>query len=73
MIKSGSDFKEFSKISITFDDNSNRPSAEITKIEITSDIEEDVEMKKITEEFLGKRFFITGYVSGLLKNAEGYF
>eukprot|EP00794_Sanderia_malayensis_P018960 gene18960-20866_t len=52
LVKSGSDFKEFSRILVKFDDNSNRPLVVTHKVEVTSDIEEDAEMKKTTEEFL---------------------
>ena len=57
MVKSGSDFKEFSKISVWFDKNSNKPCVKVDKIDITSDIEEDKEMKQITDDFLGKFCF----------------
>ena len=57
LVKSGSDFRHFSRIQVRFDENSNRPSIETEKIEIDGTIEEDSEIKEVTDKFLGIKFF----------------
>ena len=52
-MKSGTDFRSFSKISVSFDKNSNRISAETKKIVIDSSIEVDKEIDKVTKDFFG--------------------
>jgi len=51
IIKSGTDFREFSKITINLDEPNNP--IEVKRIEITKDIEEDVAMKEILDSYLG--------------------
>ncbi|OXA43429.1 Trifunctional nucleotide phosphoesterase protein YfkN [Folsomia candida] len=46
VLKSGTDFRDFSAISVTFDkDNANKPKFNIERISITSDYEEDAALK----------------------------
>ena len=54
LVKSGSDFKEFSKISIHFDENSNRHEFDVVKVTLDGSVKEDEEVNAITDEFLGK-------------------
>lgn len=61
IIKSGTDFREFSKITINLDEPNT--SIEINRIEITKDIEEDVVMKEILDSYLG---IIEGKMSEVL-------
>lgn len=45
VLKSGTDFREFSAISVTFDVGTKKPSFAIERISITSDYEEDPALK----------------------------
>ncbi|XP_022779638.1 5'-nucleotidase-like isoform X2 [Stylophora pistillata] len=60
VIKSGTDFREFSIITVTFEDNNNRSSSnnsfsiEVQRIEITSDIPEDTEVKSTVDKYVGE-------------------
>lgn len=53
IIKSGSDFRELSKININFSDDNNFD-IEVEKIEITSDVPEHPELKTIVDQYMGK-------------------
>ena len=51
MLKSGSDFKEFSEVTVTF--TADKPSFDIRRHKITPDIKEDEEVKAVVTEYLG--------------------
>lgn len=52
VLKSGSDFRDFSTISVTFDkSNDNKPKFNIERISITSDYEEDPALKAELDAF----------------------
>lgn len=53
VLKSGTDFREFSLITVSFNSN-NTFSLNIQKIEITSDIPEDPEVKATVDKFVGE-------------------
>lgn len=53
VIKSGTDFRELSRITVLFSDD-NTYSLHVQRIEITSDIPEDPEVKLIVDKFVGK-------------------
>lgn len=54
IIKSGTDFKHFSKITLSFGQESNSFEIEIEKIEVTSQYEEDSHLKGLLESFSSK-------------------
>ncbi|XP_050442414.1 mannosylglucosyl-3-phosphoglycerate phosphatase isoform X2 [Adelges cooleyi] len=51
IVKSGTDFREFSKITINLEGSND--AVEIQRIEVTKDIKEDVVMKEILDSYLG--------------------
>ena len=52
MIKSGTDFQEMSKVTLTFETNM-KPKVTIEKIVINRSVPEDVDVKKMVEENIG--------------------
>eukprot|EP00795_Rhopilema_esculentum_P001141 gene1141-15487_t len=65
LVKSGSDFKEFSRISVHFDENSNRHEFDVVKVTLDSSVKEDEEINGITDEFLA---LIEGKMESVLGN-----
>jgi 5'-nucleotidase len=53
IVKSGSDFRELSKITINFSDDNNFD-IDVEKIEITGEVPEDPEVKAIVDGYMGK-------------------
>ena len=53
MVKSGTDFREFTEITVDFSDKS----VKTKRHEVTSEVEEDVEIKKECEKYMGIFFF----------------
>ena len=60
IIKSGSDFRTLSRLEVTFTDF-DRTSVKVEKIDITSEIEEDSEVKEIVSEYQSKSSFCLGW------------
>ena len=62
VIKSGTDFREFSIITVTFFDNNHNSSSsgnnsfsiDVERVEVTSDIPEDTEVKSTVDKYVGK-------------------
>ena len=54
MLKSGSDFREFSQITVTFGVDNDRPSVDVVKHTITRDIPPDPEIQAIVDNYLSK-------------------
>ena len=53
VVKSGTDFRQMSQITLTFNENNNSVDVEIEEVSITSDLEEDPEVKAIVTEYMG--------------------
>ena len=53
VIKSGTDFREFSCITVNFNNN-NSFTIDVQRIEITSDIPEDPQVKSTVDEYVGE-------------------
>lgn len=53
VLKSGTDFRDFSAISTTFD-NANKPKFNIERISVTSDFDEDPVLKSELDVYTGK-------------------
>lgn len=53
IIKSGSDFREMSKITVTFAEDNNFD-IEVEKIEITSGVPEDPDLKALVDKYIGR-------------------
>jgi 5'-nucleotidase len=45
VLKSGTDFRDFSAISVSFDSTTKKPKFNIERISVTSDYEEDASLK----------------------------
>jgi len=54
VLKSGSDFKEFSEVTVNFTIDTCKPSYVIRRYEITSDIKEDDEVGSVVAKYLGE-------------------
>ncbi|KAK3727236.1 hypothetical protein QZH41_019303 [Actinostola sp. cb2023] len=52
IIKSGSDFREFSKITINFSEDNNFNITDVERIEITSEVPEDPELKAVVDKYM---------------------
>jgi len=53
VLKSGTDFRDFSVITVEFDSKTNKPDFIIERMSVTSDHEEDPELKKELEQYEG--------------------
>ena len=54
VLKSGSDFRNFSQITITFFPDNNRPSVEVVKHTITRDIPADPGVQAVVDQYVSK-------------------
>ena len=54
VLKSGSDFREFSQITVTFGLDNDRPSVDVIKHTITKDIPPDPKVQAIVDDYLSK-------------------
>ena len=52
MLKSGSDFREFSQITVTFGDTTDRPSIDVVKHTITRDVPTNPQVQGIVDQYL---------------------
>lgn len=67
IIKSGTDFRQLSKITLTFkgvDD----VKVEVEELNVTSDIEEDPELKKLLEKYSGRSLVCHNYKTYAMNN-----
>lgn len=62
MIKSGTDFREYSKIKLNFQ-NKNKVDVQIEKCIVDSSIQEDKELKEVVDKYVGKSLLSTTFVS----------
>lgn len=53
MVKSGTDFRDFSLITVSFNDANNNPQFNIERISVTSDHEEDPALKAELAQYIG--------------------
>ena len=65
VLKSGTDFREMSKVTLTFDANMNAK-VDIEKIEITSKIPEDEDVKKIVDDNKSKSPLMLLYMGSFI-------
>merc|ERR1719427_1558000 len=52
VLKSGTDFRYFSLVTLEWEDGKNKPTIGHQKIEITSELEENEEMKQLCQEYI---------------------
>lgn len=57
MVKSGTDFRDFSLITVSFNDANNNPEFKIERISVTSDHEEDPTLKGELAQYIGSVSF----------------
>ncbi len=53
IIKSGTDFRQFSEITMRFSDEIEKPSISVRLMDVTSQYDEDVDLKKVLDGFAG--------------------
>ncbi|EFX89030.1 hypothetical protein DAPPUDRAFT_304700 [Daphnia pulex] len=53
IIKSGTDFRQFSEITMRFSDEKEKPSISVRLMDVTSQYDEDVDLKKVLDGFTG--------------------
>ncbi len=53
IIKSGTDFRQFSEISMRFSGETEKPSISVRLMDVTSQYDEDVDLKKVLDGFTG--------------------
>lgn len=57
IVKSGTDFRQFSKVTVNFDRiNTGSPEVTVEEINVTSALDEDPKLKEKLEKYLGKTF-----------------
>ena len=54
IIKSGTDFRQFSEITMRFSGEEEKPSISVRLMDVTSEYEEDAELKQILNGFTSK-------------------
>jgi 5'-nucleotidase len=54
IIKSGTDFRQFSEITMRFSGEEEKPSISVRLMDVTSQYDEDVDLKKVLDGFTGK-------------------
>ncbi len=53
MIKSGTDFRELSQVTLTFSEDRKHVDVHVEKVVVDSSVEEEPEMKAIVHEYMG--------------------
>jgi 5'-nucleotidase len=53
IIKSGTDFRQFSEITMRFSGENEKPSISVRLMDVTSQYDEDVDLKKVLDGFAG--------------------
>jgi 5'-nucleotidase len=53
IIKSGTDFRQFSEITMRFSGEKAKPSISVRLMDVTSQYDEDVDLKKVLDGFTG--------------------
>jgi 5'-nucleotidase len=53
IIKSGTDFRQFSEITMRFSGEKEKPSISVRLMDVTSQYDEDVDLKKVLDGFTG--------------------